>query len=359
MRRSVVLLGSTGSIGIQTLKVCLEKGINVLGLCANENIDLLQEQAKRFKPKVICIRNEKFYGELKRKLEGSSIEVVAGKEGVFRLCSLDCDIVVNAIVGVAGFLPTIFALKSGQDIALANKESLVVGGEIVKQIAKENGCLILPIDSEHSAIFQSISNHPKNEVEKIILTASGGPFFLKSRRFLEGVGVEDALKHPNWKMGKKISIDSATLMNKGLELIEAVHLFEKKPDEIEIVVHPQSVLHSAVQFVDGSILGQFSKADMRLPIQYALTYPEREVSSVEKFSFIDQQNLSFFKPDYETFSCLKFCRKAIEEKGLAPTILNAANEKAVELFLKGRIRFLDIERVIEKAFEIVNINDLF
>lgn len=357
MRKSVSLLGSTGSVGVQTLKVCREKGIFVLGLCANENIELLEKQARFFKPKVVCVRNEKFYKKLKENLKDTFIEVTTGEQGVEKVCSLDCEIVFNAIVGIAGFLPTVFALKNGKDVALSNKESLVVGGEIIKHIAKENMCSILPVDSEHSAIFQCISSHSTKEVRKIILTASGGPFFLKSREFLEGVSVEDALKHPNWKMGRKISIDSATLMNKGLELIEAVHLFNKNLDEIEIVINPQSVLHSAVEFIDGAVLGQFSKPDMKLSIQYALSYPKRESSTIERFLFTEQQNISFFKPDYKTFRCLNFCRKAIEKGGLAPTILNAANEKAVEFFLKGKIKFLDIERIIEKAFEIEHINE--
>lgn len=357
MRKSICVLGSTGSIGVQTLEVCKSLNIKVLGLVANRNIKLLEKQARIFKPKIVCVNDERFYKELKENLKDTLIEVVSKMEGIFKVCSLDVDIILNAIVGIAGLLPTVFALKNKKDIALANKETLVVGGEIVKKIAKENGCIILPVDSEHSAIFQCIKGSSCKEVRKIILTASGGPFFLKSLEFLQNVTVSDALKHPNWNMGEKITIDSATMMNKGLELIEAVHLFNKEPKDIEIVIHPQSVLHSAVEFVDGAILGQFSKPDMKVAIQYALTYPKRVVSNVERFSFVDQQNISFFKPDYEKFSCLKYCEEAIEKKGLIPTILNAANEKAVELFLKGKIKFLDINKAVKKALEIEHINE--
>lgn len=357
MRKSICVLGSTGSIGVQTLEVCKNLNIKVLGLVANKNIGLLEKQARIFKPKVVCVNDERFYKELKENLKDISIEVVSKKEGIFKVCCLECDIILNAIVGVAGFLPTVFALENRKDVALANKETLVVGGEIVKKIAKENGSLILPVDSEHSAIFQCIKGNEEKEVRKIILTASGGPFFGKSLEFLENATVCDALKHPNWNMGAKITIDSATMMNKGLELIEAVHLFNKGPKDIEIVIHPQSVLHSAVEFVDGAILGQFSKPDMKVAIQYALTYPKRVMASVERFSFVDQQNISFFRPDYEKFLCLKYCEEAIEKKGLFPTILNAANEKAVELFLKGKIKFLDINRAVKKALEIKHINE--
>lgn len=359
MRKSICVLGSTGSIGVQTLEVCKNLNIKVLGLVANKNIKLLEEQARIFKPKIVCVNDEKFYRELKENLKDTSVEVVSKKEGIFKVCCLEADIVLNAIVGVAGLLPTVFAIENKKDVALANKETLVVGGEIVKKIAKDNGVIILPVDSEHSAIFQCIKGSSYNEVRKIILTASGGPFFSKSLEFLQNVTVCDALKHPNWNMGAKISIDSATMMNKGLELIEAVHLFNRESKDIEIVIHPQSVLHSAVEFVDGAILGQFSKPDMKVAIQYALTYPDRVRLNVESFSFIKQQNISFFKPDYEKFPCLKYCKEVIEKKGLAPTILNAANEKAVELFLKGKINFLDINRAVKKALEIKHNNEDF
>lgn len=354
--KSVCLLGSTGSIGVQALDVIKSLNINVLAIAANENIALLERQAREFRPRVVCVRNKKYYSKLKESLKDCNVVVVAGEDELLNLCSLNCDIVLNAIVGVAGLKPTVCALNNKKDVALANKESLVVAGEIVVNIEKKNGCKIIPVDSEHSAIFQCITFGGPCEVNKIILTASGGPFFGKTRKFLENVSVCDALKHPNWSMGKKITIDSATMMNKGLELIEAVWLFNKKPQDIKIVVHPQSVLHSAVEYVDGSVIAHFSKPNMRLAIQYALTYPNRLPSLVGGFSFEDCGSISFFKPDYYTFPCLKLCEQAIEKGGIYPAILNAANEKAVELFLEGRIKFLDIEKLVEKALEIEHIN---
>lgn len=357
MVKNICLLGSTGSIGVQTLDVCKDLKINVNSIVAKKNIALLEEQARKFKPDLVCVEDEKYYKTLKQNLKDTFVEVVCKKEGVLKAILKSKEMVLNAIVGINGFLPTIFALENKKDLALANKESLVVGGEIIVNLAKKNGCKILPVDSEHSAIFQCIQSAKEKEVKKIILTASGGPFFKKTKDFLKNVQVKDALNHPNWKMGKKISIDSATMANKGLELIEAMFLFNKKPQEIEIVINPQSVLHSAVEFVDKTILAQFSSADMRAAIQYALTYPFRVCSKIEPFSFINCKEISFFKPNYEMFPCLKFFKIAAEKKGLFPTILNAANEKAVELFLKGKIKFLDIAKILEKSLKIKHIEE--
>ncbi len=357
MNKKICLLGSTGSVGRQCLDVCERLNFKVLGVVCNENIELLEEQVRRFNVKVACVRNEKFYKELKEKLKDTSCEVVSGDEGILKVCMLQCDLVLNAIVGVAGLMPTIFALENKKNVALANKETLVTGGELVMNLAQKNGCKILPVDSEHSAIFQSIQGVSEKEIEKIILTASGGPFFRKTRKELEKVTVADALKHPNWSMGPKITVDCATMMNKGLELIEAVHLFKKDVGDVEIIIHPESVLHSAVRFVDHALIGQFSVPDMRLAIQYALTYPLRLASDIKNFSFTDYLNLRFFKPDFKKFPCLNFAIEAMKKGGLYPTILNAANEVAVDLFLKGKIKFLDIEKAIEKSLEIKHNND--
>lgn len=357
MVKSVCLLGSSGSVGVQALDVCKNLNIKVDSIVAKKNIALLEEQARKFKPKLVCVVDEKHYKTLKQNLKDTFVEVVCKEEGIFKAILKTKEMVLNAIVGISGFLPTVFALENKKNVALANKESLVVGGEIIMKIAKKNNCKILPVDSEHSAIFQCIQAAKEKEVKKLILTASGGPFFKKTENFLKTVTVEDALKHPNWKMGRKISIDSATMANKGLELIEAMFLFNKKPEEIEIVINPQSVLHSAVEFVDNTILAQFCVANMQSAIQYALTHPFRVCSKIKPFSFTDCKEISFFKPNYKMFPCLKFFKKAAEEKGLLPTILNAANEKAVELFLNGRIKFLDIQKALEKSLEIKHNNE--
>ena len=357
MKKNVCLLGSTGSVGVQALSVCKDLNFKVCAIVADENIKLLEEQARMFNVPLVCVNNKKHYKKLKDSLSDTFSKVVAGKEGILKVCQTYCDLVLNAIVGISGFLPTVFALENKKNVALANKESLVVGGKLILELAKKNFCKILPVDSEHSAIFQCIGEENIKNVSKIFLTASGGPFFGKSRDFLKTVTVKDALKHPNWNMGKKITIDSATMMNKGLELIEAVNLFDINAKDIEIVVHRQSVLHSAVEFVDGSVLGQFGVPDMKLAIQYALTYPKRNFSNLEKFSFFKHPNLNFSKPDYETFPCLKHCKEAILKGGLFPTVVNSANEKAVELFLKENINFLDIEKAVEKALKIKHINN--
>ena len=356
--KKLIILGSTGSIGTQALEVCRRDGYAVVALAAGGNIELLEKQAREFKVKAVAVFNTQKAEELKIKLKDTDIKVLSGQDGVCEIAQMDADIVLNSIVGIAGLRPTLAAIESGHDIALANKETLVTGGDIVKKAAKEKGVKILPVDSEHSAIFQSLQGAPEKSLKKILLTASGGPFFGKTRADLENVTVKEALAHPNWSMGAKITIDSATLMNKGLEVIEAVHLFDISADDIEVLVHRQSILHSAVELSDGAVIGQLGTPDMRLPIQYALTYPERSNYAFEKLSLSDIGTLTFQKPDTETFRCLPLCIKAINEGGLRPTAVNGANEEAVRLFLEGIIKFLQIAELVEKAaYSVNNIKD--
>ena len=347
--KKLIILGSTGSIGTQALEVAKRDGYTVVALAAGGNIELLEKQAREFKVKAVAVFNEQRANDLKIKLGDTDIKVLSGQSGVCALAKMNCDIVLNSIVGIAGLLPTLTAIDAGHDIALANKETLVTGGDIVKKAAKQKGIKILPVDSELSAIFQSLQGAPEKSLKKILLTASGGPFFGKTKKDLENVTVKEALNHPNWSMGAKITIDSATLMNKGLEVIEAVHLFDISADNIEVLVHRQSILHSAVELSDGAVIGQLGTPDMRLPIQYALTYPERSNYAFEKLSLADIGTLTFQKPDTETFRCLPLCIKAINEGGLRPTAVNGANEEAVRLFLEGRIKFLQIAELVEKA----------
>ena len=356
--KKLIILGSTGSIGTQALEVCRRDGYTVVALAAGGNIELLEKQAREFKVKAVAVFNTQKAEELKIKLKDTDIKVLSGQDGVCEIAQMDVDIVLNSIVGIAGLRPTLAAIESGHDIALANKETLVTGGDIVKKAAKEKGVKILPVDSEHSAIFQSLQGAPEKSLKKILLTASGGPFFGKTRKDLENVTVKEALAHPNWSMGAKITIDSATLMNKGLEVIEAVHLFDISADDIEVLVHRQSILHSAVELSDGAVIGQLGTPDMRLPIQYALTYPQRSNYAFEKLSLSDIGTLTFQKPDTETFRCLPLCIKAINEGGLRPTAVNGANEEAVRLFLEGKIKFLQIAELVEKAaYSVNNIKD--
>ena len=356
--KKLIILGSTGSIGTQALEVCRRDGYTVVALAAGGNIELLEKQAREFKVKAVAVFNTQKAEELKIKLKDTDIKVLSGQDGVCEIAQMDADIVLNSIVGIAGLRPTLAAIESGHDIALANKETLVTGGDIVKKAAKEKGVKILPVDSEHSAIFQSLQGAPEKSLKKILLTASGGPFFGKTRKDLENVTVKEALAHPNWSMGAKITIDSATLMNKGLEVIEAVHLFDISADDIEVLVHRQSILHSAVELSDGAVIGQLGTPDMRLPIQYALTYPQRSNYAFEKLSLSDIGTLTFQKPDTETFRCLPLCIKAINEGGLRPTAVNGANEEAVRLFLEGKIKFLQIAELVEKAaYSVNNIKD--
>ena len=348
--KKIIVLGSTGSIGVQALEVARRDGYKITALAAGSNISLLEKQAREFNPKIVAVFNEDAAKELKIKLNDTDIKVLSGVEGVCEAAQCEGDIVLNSIVGIAGLRPTLAAIEAGKDIALANKETLVTGGDIVKKTAKNKNVKILPVDSEHSAIFQSLQGAPSGSIKKILLTASGGPFFGKTRKDLENVTVKEALNHPNWSMGAKITIDSATLMNKGLEVIEAVHLFDIDADNIEVLVHRQSIVHSGVELSDGAVIAQLGTPDMRLPIQYALTYPERSGYAFEKLDLFKIGTLTFQKPDTDTFRCLPICIKAIKEGGLAPTAVNGANEEAVALFLEGKIKFLQIADLVEKAF---------
>ena len=349
MNKTLVILGSTGSIGEQALDVARKNGYTVLAIAAGKSIDKLEAQAKEFGVKAVAVFDETAAKELEKRLENTGIKVLSGVDGVCEVASIKADIVLNAIVGIAGLRPTFAAINAKNDIALANKETLVTAGELVNAKAKEMGIKIIPVDSEHSAIFQSLQGAPEGSLSKVILTASGGPFYGKTKEELENVTVAEALNHPNWSMGSKITIDSATLMNKGLEVIEAVHLFGITPDDIEVVVHRQSILHSAVELCDGAVIGQMGTPDMRLPIEYAITYPKREQMCCDRLSLTDIGTLTFAKPDMETFGCLKLCINAIKEGGLKPAAANGANEEAVALFLSGKIKFLDIEKCVEAA----------
>ncbi len=356
----IALLGSTGSIGQQSLSVCRFLKIPVVALAANSNVKLLAEQAKEFRPKLVAIGDEKLYSKLKLALEGLDVQIIAGKDAVCAaaICE-EADIVINAVVGIAGLRPALAAIEAKKTLALANKESLVVGGLLVTAAAKRNGVPVIPVDSEHSAIFQCMRAGTREDVRSVILTASGGPFFGKTTEELRDVKVEDALRHPNWNMGRKITIDCATMMNKGLELIEAMWFFSLSPEQIEIVVHRQSVLHSAVEFLDGSIIAQLGALDMRNAIQYSITYPRHLPRGGNRLSLTELGSLTFDKPDYETFKCLSVCVEAAKMGGLAPCIINGANEQAVELFLEGKIGFLQIGELVEAALDSVKPKSYF
>lgn len=357
MVENISIIGSTGSIGTQTLDCVRNLGIKISGLSANSNIDLLEKQIKEFCPEVVSVGTEKLAVELKSRI-GNMCEVLHGNEGVIAVATVpSADAVVTSVVGVAGLIPTIEAIKKGKNIALANKETLVAGGSLVMELARANNVHILPVDSEHSAIFQSLRGGRKAEVEKIILTASGGPFRGYSREELENVTLEQALKHPNWSMGSKVTIDSATMMNKGLEVIEAKWLFDVELSQIEVLVHPQSVIHSMVEFFDGSVIAQLGSPDMRLPIQYALTYPQRAKAEFSKLDFTKTSSLTFEKPDMSTFRCLGLAFEAAKEGGTMPAVMNAANEVAVNLFMKKKIKFCQIPEIVESIMQkhIVNI----
>lgn len=350
MSKTVTVLGSTGSIGTQALEVIEMQGYEVKALTASVRVDEIEKQIRKFKPDYAAMVDEKAAQELKIRVADTDTKVISGLQGVCECASLGADYVLNSIVGMAGLEPTLSAIDAGSEIALANKETLVAGGQLVMKRAKEKGVNILPVDSEHSAIFQSMQGcRDKNEIKKLILTASGGPFFGKKRDELANVTVKEALNHPNWSMGAKITIDSATMMNKGLELIEAVWLFSMDPKDIEIVVHRQSVVHSLVEYCDNSVIAQLGVPDMRIPIQYALTYPNRIPSPVSELSLTDYGTLTFDKPDYETFGLINICRKAINDGGLYPACANAANEEANLAFRQGRINFLQIEELVAQA----------
>jgi len=356
MKKKVVILGSTGSIGTQTLDVARKQGnIEILGLTANNRIDMLEEQIEAFQPQIVCVMNEEKAQVLKERLnaKGLKTEVVTGVEGLVKVATIqEAEIVVTAVVGMIGLLPTIEAIKTGKTIALANKETLVTAGELVMDLARENNVEILPVDSEHSAIFQSLQGNTRKSIDHLILTASGGPFRTFSKEQLKEVTVEQALKHPNWVMGSKITIDSATLMNKGLEVIEAKHLFNVAPSEIEVVVHKESIVHSMVAYKDGSVIAQLGMPDMRHPIAYALNYPERkEATYIEKLDLVKIGSLSFEAPRMEAFPCLKLAYDALAIGGTMPAVLNAANEEVVAAFLNKQIGFLQIPEIIHRVME--------
>lgn len=356
MYKNIILLGSTGSIGTQTLDVCRKHNINVVALSANSNTKLLRQQIAEFQPEYVCLTNEEAGNNFKAQAEELGVKLIIGKQGLVQLAQLDCEaVVLNAVVGIAGLEATLAAIESGKDVALANKESLVTGGKLVMDAIKRNGVKLLPVDSEHSAIFQCLQDpYSAKKLNKIILTASGGPFFGYSKEQLENVTKAQALRHPNWSMGSKITIDSATLMNKGLELIEAVWLFDLKPEDVQIVVHRQSIIHSAVQFVDNSVIAQMGVPDMRLPIQYAITYPDRFECPVDSLDFFAMKDLTFAPADPDTFLCLKAAIEAIGKGGLYPCAVNGANERAVQLFLEDKIAFSDIGRIVYKVLSHFN-----
>jgi 1-deoxy-D-xylulose-5-phosphate reductoisomerase len=352
MAKNISILGSTGSIGIQSLDVARNLKIKVSGLSANSNVDLLEKQAREFMPRIAAINDDSLRSELKSRLKGLPIEVLSGLEGLKAVAAMDeIDTVVTSIVGIAGLIPTLQAIKKGKDIALANKETLVTAGSIIMSEAKKHKVNIFPVDSEHSAIFQCLMGNNLNKVSKLILTASGGPFRGRSCGELMEVSLKDALKHPNWVMGSKITIDSASLMNKGLEVIEAKWLFDISIDKIEVLIHPQSVVHSMVEYCDGSVMAQLGSPDMRIPIQFALTYPDRSNNEFSKLDLLKTRSLTFEEPDLDAFPCLGLAFNALETGGTMPTVLNAANEVAVGLFLEEKIRFIDIPVIIEKAME--------
>jgi 1-deoxy-D-xylulose-5-phosphate reductoisomerase len=351
--KKALVLGSTGSIGINTLNVIrsLPGQFEITALMVNSRIDLLLPQIEEFHPQCVVVKEEKPAAELRKKLNGKT-EVLSGIEGLSHAASVcDYDIFIGAMVGSAGLSPTIQAIKRGKRIALANKETLVVAGELVTQLSKLYGAEILPVDSEHSAVFQCLTGENTNQIEKLILTASGGPFLNKSKADFLNVTVEEALNHPNWKMGQKITIDSASMMNKGLEVIEAKWLFNIQQDKIDVVIHPQSIIHSMVQFVDGSVKAQLGIPDMKLPIQYALTYPERLKNNNARMDLPAIGQMTFFEPDLDKFECLKIAYSALESGGNAPCVLNAANEIAVDKFLNGNIKFSRIPYIINKSLE--------
>jgi len=351
-KKNIAILGSTGSIGTQALEVIAahSDSLAVEVLTAQNNAELLIEQAKRFNPNAVVIGNEEFYPAVKEALVPLGIKVFAGEKALASVVEMDSiDLVLTALVGYSGLKPTINAIQAGKNIALANKETLVVAGELITKLAREKGVNIYPVDSEHSAIFQCIVGEFHNKIEKIILTASGGPFRGKKRNELSSVTKAQALKHPNWTMGAKVTIDSATLMNKGLEVIEAKWLFGLKAEQVEVVIHPQSIIHSMVQFEDGSIKAQMGLPDMRLPIQFALTYPERLKSDFPRFDFANYPALTFEKPDTETFRNLALAFEAMGKGGNMPCVLNAANEVAVAAFLKDQIGFLEMSQLVERC----------
>ena len=350
--KNLVILGSTGSIGTQALEIvdAYSDRLKVTALAAGSNVDRMEEQIRKYHPDFAVMYEEKAAGDLSVRVADLPVTVLAGMEGLQQIASLpEADVVLTAVVGMIGIKPTIEAIKAGKDIALANKETLVTAGHIIMPMAKEKGVSILPVDSEHSAIFQSLNGEPKKRMKKILLTASGGPFRGMDREALFNKTVKEALNHPNWSMGKKITIDSATMVNKGLEVMEAGWLFDAKPEQIQVVVHPQSIIHSMVEYVDGAVIAQLGMPDMKLPIQYALFYPDRLPMREPGIDFSGLGQITFEEPDLETFTGLKLAYEAFGAGGSMPTVFNAANEKAVSLFLEEKIRFLDIAEIIGNA----------
>lgn len=351
--KKIAILGSTGSIGTQTLEIVrTNKDIKVTALAAGRNIELLEKQIREFEPKLAAVWSENLASELKSRVRDMQVEVLSGMDGLLAVAAeQEAEILVTAIVGMIGILPTIEAIKAGKDIALANKETLVTAGHIIMPLAEQHHVSILPVDSEHSAIFQSLQGGQRKALHKILLTASGGPFRGRKREELENIQVEDALKHPNWEMGRKITIDSSTMVNKGLEVIEAKWLFGVNVDQIQVVVQPQSIIHSMVEYEDGAVIAQLGTPDMKLPIQYALYYPERRYLPGERLDFGTLTQITFEKPDMETFYGLKLAIEAGKRGGSLPTVFNAANEKAVALFLDRKIRYLQIPEIIQECME--------
>ena len=352
--KKIAILGSTGSIGTQTLDVVRAHSdeLEVVALAAGSNKERLKEQIREFHPELVSLSDERKAQELKEELAGEAVEVVCGMDGLIEVAGIDsADVVVTAVVGMMGILPTMEAIRKGKDIALANKETLVTAGHLIIPMAREYGVSILPVDSEHSAIFQCLQGEPKKALDKILLTASGGPFRGKSAEFLETVTLEDALNHPNWSMGPKITIDSSTMVNKGLEVMEAKWLFGVDYSQIEVVIQPQSIIHSMVQYIDGAVIAQLGTPDMRVPIEYALFYPERRSLPGERLDFSKLSQITFEKPDYKVFRGLSLAIEAGKTGGTMPTVFNAANERAVAKFLKGEIKYTDIVRFIEKCMD--------
>ncbi|MGX8700022.1 1-deoxy-D-xylulose-5-phosphate reductoisomerase [Caproiciproducens sp.] len=353
MRRCLSILGSTGSIGTQALDVVRGLNVKVCALAANANTALLEEQIREFKPELAAVFDESAAKKLKIAVADTPVRVVTGMDGLCEAAAMEsADLILNSVVGMVGLVPTLTAIGAGKDVALANKETLVAGGSLVMEAAKKNSAKIFPVDSEHSAVFQCLQGCPeKKALKRILLTASGGPFFGKNRDQLIHVTPQQALRHPNWNMGAKVTIDSATMMNKGLEIIEASWLFDLPASKISVVVHRESVVHSMIEYEDHSVIAQLGLPDMRIPIQYAITWPQRLPSPVAQLSLTDYGKLTFFEPDFQTFSCLDTCKKAIERGGLAPAAANGANEVAVKLFLDGRISFLRIGELVRSAME--------
>ena len=355
MIQTISVLGSTGSIGTQTLDVADQLGLSVCALTAARNIELLERQIRKYKPALAVVFHEDKAAELRNNIKDTDTRVLAGMEGLIEAARMEsADLVLNSVVGMVGLQPTIAAAEAKKDIALANKETRVAGGDLVTDAVKRSGVKLLPVDSEHSAIFQCLQGAPSNKaLKKLILTASGGPFFGRTREELRDVTVEQALNHPNWSMGAKITIDSASMMNKGLEIIEAARLFEVDGDDIDVVVHRESIIHSLIEYTDNSVIAQLGVPDMRIPIQYAITYPERYPSPVAELSLAQIGKLTFFEPDYETFACLTACKRALRMGGVATAIANGANEEANMLFRQGKIRFLEIGELVTGAVDSV------